>query len=145
MCPVPLRDAEGIRRDSALAELLWEVSKFVFSRDDHGEPVRLSSGLALEGVADDLTGGAFFLCGDDRTDRPCCTPALRDRPVWLARSLGEALEITAGLPSWSDCPKFSGAGDISVMRTATVPLGLDELRDNPVTGPSPGPSSEHRS
>ncbi|MEV5282961.1 hypothetical protein [Streptomyces sp. NPDC051993] len=125
---------DSIRRDSALAELLWQVCEFDLSRDDHGEPVRLSSGLALEAVSGDFTGGTFFLCGDDHTARPVLYASSEGQAGLIGQSLCEALGIMAGLPSWRDCLKFSGAGELSVMQTAADHLSRDELRDDPELG-----------
>lgn len=49
----------------------------------------------------------------------------------IGDSLTEALEIMVGLPSWWDCLKFSGSGDLAVMRTSADHLRADELRDEP--------------
>ncbi|MGX1546074.1 hypothetical protein [Streptomyces adustus] len=125
---------DSIQRDSALAELLWQVCEFDLSRGDHGEPVRLSSGIALDGVAGDYTGGTFFLCGDRGTARPVLYASSEGQAGLISQSLAEALEIMIGLPSWWDCLKFSGSGDLEVMRTTAVHLGRDELRDEPELG-----------
>jgi hypothetical protein len=45
---------EMVRQDRGLAELLREVREFDLMRGDHGEPVRLSSGHPLEGIAGDF-------------------------------------------------------------------------------------------
>jgi hypothetical protein len=118
---------ESIRRDPALAELLWQVCEFDLSRGDHGEPVRLSSGLALDGIAGDFTGGTFFLCGDPQESRPVLYASSEGQAGLIGQSLAEALEIMGGLPSWYDCLKFSGGGDLSVMQTTADHL----LRDEP--------------
>ncbi|WP_331749959.1 hypothetical protein OG529_36145 (plasmid) [Streptomyces longwoodensis] len=119
-----------IRRDPELAELLWNVCEFDLSRAEHGEPVLLSSGLALESVAGDFTGGTFFLCGDGRR-RPALYADSEGQAGLIGENLSEALEIMVGLPSWRDCLKFSGAGDLAVMRTAADHLERDEHRDEP--------------
>ncbi len=49
----------------------------------------------------------------------------------IGRSLHEALEMMIGLPSWYDCLKFSGGGDVAVMQIAAQHLRNDELRDCP--------------
>ncbi len=123
-----------IRRDPALAELLWNVCEFDLSRGDHGEPVRLSSGLALDGVAGDFTGGTFFLCGDHRKARPVLYASSEGQAGLIGQSLAEALEIMVGLPSWWDCVSFSGSGDLEVMRTTAGHLGHDELKNEPEIG-----------
>ncbi|MGW0836627.1 hypothetical protein [Streptomyces prunicolor] len=122
---------DSIRGDSGLAELLWSVCEFDLSRGDHGEPVRLSSGLALEGVAGDFTGGTFFLCGDGSADRPVLYASSEGQAGLIGQSLTEALEIMVRLPSWWDCLKFSGSGDLTVMRTTADHLRHDELEDQP--------------
>ncbi|MET8954762.1 hypothetical protein [Streptomyces sp. NPDC004533] len=125
---------DSIRRESALAELLWQVCEFDLSRGDHDEPVRLPSGVALDGVAGDFTGGTFFLCGDRGTARPVLYASSEGQAGLIGQSLAEALEIMIGLPSWRDCLKFSGSGDLEVMRTTAAHLGRDELRDEPEIG-----------
>ena len=125
---------DSIRRDSGLAEQLWHVCEFDLSRGDQGEPVRLSSGLALEGVAGDFTGGTFFLCGDGSKGRPVLYAGSEGQAGLIGQSLTEALEIIVGLPSWRDCLKFSGSGDLTVMHTTADHLRHDELRDQTEIG-----------
>ncbi|MFJ2513527.1 hypothetical protein ACIPEL_20555 [Streptomyces griseoviridis] len=121
---------DSIRRDSDLAEVLWRLCEFDLSRSDPGEPVRLSSGVALEGIAGDYTGGTFFLCGNGKI-RPVLYASSEGQAGLIGNSLTEALEIVVGLPSWWDCLKFSGAGDLAVMRATADHLRGDELRDEP--------------
>ena len=120
-----------VRRNPDLAELLWQVCEFDLSRGDHGEPVRLLSGLALQGVAGDFTGGTFFLCGDRRPARPVLYASSEGQAGLIGQSLAEALENMLGLPSWYDCLKFSGTGDLTVMQTTAVHLGREELNEDP--------------
>jgi hypothetical protein len=122
---------DSIRRDSDLAEALWRVCEFDLSRSDPGEPVRLSSGVALEGIAGDYTGGTFFLCGDSSEERSVLYAGSEGQAGLIGRSLTEALEIMVGLPSWWDCLNFSGGGDLAVMRTTADHLRNDELRNEP--------------
>lgn len=122
---------DAIRQDADLAELLWHVCEFDLSRRDHGESVRLSSGLALEGIAGDFTGGTFFLCGERSETRPVLYASSEGQAGLIGRCLGEALEIMAGVPSWRDCLKFSGGGELAVMQTAAEHLNRDELSDQP--------------
>ncbi|MEV8099677.1 hypothetical protein [Kitasatospora sp. NPDC085879] len=122
---------DSIRRDRDLAAALWRVCEFDLSRNDPGEPVRLSSGASLEGVAGDYTGGTFFLCGDSSRDRSVLYASSEGQAGLIGRSLAEALEIIVGLPSWWDCLKFSGTGDLTVMRTTADHLRDDELRNEP--------------
>ncbi|MEU2727204.1 hypothetical protein ABZ650_05620 [Streptomyces griseoviridis] len=121
---------DSIRRDSDLAEVLWRLCEFDLSRSDPGEPVRLSSGVALEGIAGDYTGGTFFLCGNGKV-RPALYASSEGQAGLIGNSLTEALEIMVGLSSWWDCLKFSGAGDLAVMRATADHLRGDEFRDEP--------------
>ncbi|MCM0673864.1 hypothetical protein NCC78_03970 [Micromonospora phytophila] len=125
---------EVVRQDLRLAELLWEVCEFDLTRGDHGEPVRLSSGQPLEGIAGDFTGGTFFLCGERRSTRPVLYASSEGQAGLIGRNLGEALEVMVGLPSWQDCVKFSGGGDLMIMQSAAEHLQRDELRDQPGIG-----------
>ncbi|MFI6332456.1 hypothetical protein ACIBBG_29625 [Micromonospora chersina] len=122
---------ELVRHDLSLAALLGEVCEFDLTRGDHGEAVRLSSGQALEGIAGDFTGGTFFLCGERRWRRPVLYASSEGQAGLIGHSLTEALEIMIGLPSWWDCLKFSGSGDLVAMQSAAEHLQRDELRDQP--------------
>nr|WSX78657.1 hypothetical protein OH826_35325 [Streptomyces sp. NBC_00899] len=124
---------DSIRRDSGLAEVLWRVCEFDLSRSDPGEPIRLSSGIALEGIAGDYTGGTFFLCGEGGKDRPVLYASSEGQAGLIGSSLAAALEVTVGLPSWWDCLKFSGSGDLTVMLTTADHLRYDELANEPET------------
>jgi hypothetical protein len=125
---------EMVRQDPGLAELLWEVCEFDLTRGNHGEPVRLSSGHALEGIAGDFTGGTFFLCGERRSIRPVLYASSEGQAGLIGHSLANALEVMIGLPSWWDCLKFSGGGDLATMQSAAEHLQRDELRDQPELG-----------
>lgn len=124
---------EMVRQDPGLAELLCEVCEFDLSRGDHGEPVHLSSGQALEGIAGDFTGGTFFLCGQRRPTRPVLYASSEGQAGLIGRSLADALEVMVGLPSWWDCLKFSGDGDLATMRSTAEHLQRDEIKDEPDT------------
>jgi hypothetical protein len=125
---------ETVRQDLSLAELLWIVCEFDLTRCDHGEPVRLSSGHPLEGIAGDFTGGTFFLCGERRSVRPVLYASSEGEAGLIGHGLAEALEVMIGLPSWWDCLKFSGGGDLVTMRSAAEHLHQDEVRDHPELG-----------
>ena len=125
---------ERIRQDLGLAELLWEVCEFDLARGDHGEPVLLSSGHAVEGIAGDFTGGTFFLCGERRSIRPVLYASSEGQAGLIGHSLAETLEVMIGLPCWWDCLKFSGGGDLVTMQSAAEHLQRDELRDQPELG-----------
>jgi hypothetical protein len=125
---------EMVRQDRGLAELLREVCEFDLMRSDHGEPVRLSSGHPLEGIAGDFTGGTFFLCGEPRPIRPVLYASSEGQAGLIGQSLAEALEVMIGLPCWWDCLKFSGGGDLVAMQSAAEHLRRDELRNQPEIG-----------
>ncbi|GIG70518.1 hypothetical protein [Phytomonospora endophytica] len=120
-----------IRQDRGLTELLSRVCEFDLTRGDHGEPVRFSSGLSLEGIAGDFTGGTIFLCGDHGPTRPVLYAGSEGQAGVVGRNLAEVLEVLVGLPSWWDCLKFSGGGDLAVMQVAAEHLERDEHRDEP--------------
>jgi hypothetical protein len=123
-----------IRHDRAVAELLVDVCEFDLTRGEHVEPVRLSSGLALEGIAGDFTGGTFFLCGGLSETRPVLYASSERQAGVIGTSLPEALEIMIGLPSWEDCLKFSANGELAAMRAAAGYLQLSELRERAELG-----------
>ena len=126
---------DTVRQDLSLAELLSEVCEFDLTRSDHGETVRLSSGLAMEGVAGDFEGGTFFLCGKRRLMRPVLYASSEGQAGLIGDSLAEALEVMIGLPSWWDCLKFSGGGDLVTMMSAAEHLQRDELSERPEVAP----------
>ncbi|WP_234359086.1 hypothetical protein [Plantactinospora sp. BC1] len=123
-----------VRRDPGLAELLRDVCEFDLTRGDHVESVRLLSRQVLEGIAGDFTGGTFFLCGERRSIRPVLYASSEGQAGLIGHSLAEALEVMIGLPSWWDCLKFSGGGDLVTMQSAADHLQRDEFRDQPELG-----------
>lgn len=123
-----------IRQDPDLTELLWQTCEFDLTRGDHGELVHLSSGRALEGIAGDFTGGTFFLCGERGTNRPVLYASSEGQAGLIGRTLTEALGIMVGLPSWWDCLKFSGDGDLTVMQSTAEHLARDLVGDQPEIG-----------
>lgn len=122
---------QAIRQDPQLADLLAQVCEFDLARGEHGEPVRLSSGQPLEGVAGDFAGGTFFLCGAPQSTRPVLYASSEGQAGLIGRSLTEALQIMVGLPSWWDCLKFAGGGDLTVMEATAAHLKRDQLKDQP--------------
>jgi hypothetical protein len=52
----------------------------------------------------------------------------------IGRSLTEALEVMIGLPSWWDCLKFSGGGDLTIMQSTAEHLRRDQPREQPEFG-----------
>ncbi|MGC4815624.1 hypothetical protein ACLQ29_34435 [Micromonospora sp. DT228] len=122
---------ELVLQDRILADLLREVCEFDLTRGDYCEHVRVSSGAALKVVAGDFTGGRFFLCGEPRSIRPVLYASSEGQAGLIGRSLAEALQFMVGLPSWWDCLKFSGDGDVVTMNLAAEHLQRDELTDRP--------------
>ncbi|GGM63018.1 hypothetical protein ACFFX1_42640 [Dactylosporangium sucinum] len=90
---------ELIRRGPEVTALLWDVCEFDLERAGYYSPVRLSSGLPLEGVAGDYTGGAFFLCGEPSPSRPVLYASSEGEAGVIGRDLAAALAVTIGLPS----------------------------------------------
>jgi hypothetical protein len=123
-----------VRHAPDLAELLLETCEFDLTRGDHAEPVRLSSRHALEAIAGDASGGTFFLCGERRSTRPVLYASSEGEAGLIGQSLTDALEIMIGLPSWRDCLKFSGGGDLVIMKSAAEHLQRDEFTDQPDIG-----------
>jgi hypothetical protein len=124
-----------IREDRALVEIFADPFEFDVRRTEYVDAPRLASGLRLEVVAGDFTGGKFYLCGEGLT-----------RPVWYASSEGEAgiiskdfsevLGLVVGLPYWRDCLKYSTNGDLASMQAAARFLQRDMLADDPEMVPA---------
>lgn len=115
---------ELIRADQDLADSLADVCEFDTALGDDF----FLSGDQLEPVAGDSTGGTFFLCGEPRS---VLYVSSEGQAGVIGESLQDALEVIVGLPSWHDCLKFSGEGDLAVMLTAAEHLRRDELNDEP--------------
>jgi hypothetical protein len=120
-----------IRQDDELAALLWRRWEFSVERSRPDEPGSVASGAALECLAGDWTGGLFYSCGEPGATRPVLYASSEGQAGLIGASLGEALTVIVGLPSWRDCLGFSGGGDLSVMAATAGHLAEDERRTRP--------------
>ena len=108
------------------ADLLAGVFGFDVSSGNEAESFETSSGLALQTVAGDSTGGTFLLCGPSNVDQPVLYVSSEGQAGVISCNLKEALELIIGLPCWQDCLTFSGDGDIAIMAT-TAGYSLRDL------------------
>ncbi|WP_405594700.1 hypothetical protein OG741_02675 [Streptomyces sp. NBC_01410] len=92
------RVLELLRTRSDLAELAAFPFDFDVDRAYHVEAVHLASGVSLEPIAGDDTGGTYFLCGGTAV----LHASSEGDASLLADSVGEALEILVRLPGWCD-------------------------------------------
>src|SRR5262245_42752466 len=104
---------DRLRADPELAALIDGFPmEFDLARLDHVEPVRLSSGLALEPVAGTGSGGTFFLCGNPVTERPVLYADSEGQAGLIAADLAEALTLELVLPYWGESLSSSADGDL---------------------------------
>jgi hypothetical protein len=113
-----------VRDEQDLVEILAGSFEFDIRRSECVGDPQLASGLPLEVIAGDFTGGKFYLCGEQAA-----------RPVWYASSEGEAgviakdfsdaLGLVIGLPYWRDCLQYSNNGDLGSMQVAASFLQRD--------------------
>ncbi|MBP2402158.1 hypothetical protein [Streptomyces syringium] len=125
---------QQISEDRELAVLLADVFEFDIRRKVDGESTRLASGLPLEGIAGDFTGGMFYLCGTPDLCRPVLYASSEGDAGIIATDLSEALALVAGFPYWRDCLKYSAGGDLSAMESATAFLCHDMMENCPTIG-----------
>ncbi|KDN81777.1 hypothetical protein [Kitasatospora cheerisanensis] len=98
-----------VRDHRTVAEFLSWPGDFDLLGAEHGEPVHLASGLALEAFAGDGAGGTFFFCGDGGEERPVLYADSEGGAALLALGLPELLCLLLVVPWWRDCPGFTAA------------------------------------
>ncbi|MDI9889365.1 hypothetical protein QMZ92_34900 [Streptomyces sp. HNM0645] len=132
------RSADLLRRlrdDPALVELLSYPFEFDIRRADYVDAPRLMSGISLEVVAGDFTGGKFYLCGEG-PDRPMLYASSEGEAGLIASDFSGALGLVVGLPYWRDCLKYSEDGDVASMQAAASFLQRDMLANDPEVVPA---------
>ncbi|MFJ6940608.1 hypothetical protein [Streptomyces sp. NPDC101132] len=113
--------------------LLRSSFEFDVERKAYGEGLRLASGAALEPIAGDFTGGAYFLCPEEDGSRAVVFASSDGEAGLIADDLAGALEVIVGL-GWRDCLAFSGGGDVKVMQATARHAERSLARDNPQIG-----------
>ncbi|MFJ5989722.1 hypothetical protein [Lentzea sp. NPDC092896] len=93
--------------DNARLRELLAFFEFDVSRAKAGEDASIDSGLPLEPVAGDFTGGQFYLCGEASSERPVLYASSEGQAGLVANNLREAVELVVGLPHWRDCLTFA--------------------------------------
>ncbi|MEU2023163.1 hypothetical protein ABZ565_13470 [Streptomyces sp. NPDC016469] len=116
------RVLELLRSRPDLAELAAFPFDFDVERAYHVEAVHLASGMELEPVAGDDTGGTYFLCGGTAV----LYASSEGDAVLIADSVSEALEMLVRLPGW--CEGLSAELDEEGLRAA-VRAGDAEARE----------------
>ncbi|MGC4949456.1 hypothetical protein ACLQ2N_25085 [Streptomyces sp. DT224] len=116
------RVLELLRARPDLAELAAFPFGFDVERAYHVEAVHLASGMELEPVAGDDTGGTYFLCGGAAV----LYASSEGDAVLIADSVSEALEMLVRLPDW--CEGLTADLDEEGLRAA-VRAGDAEARE----------------
>ncbi|MDH6630587.1 hypothetical protein M2271_008448 [Streptomyces sp. LBL] len=122
---------QRIDEDQELPELLADAFEFDVRRKGGGESPRLASGIPLEGIAGDFTGGMFYLCGIAGSPRSVLYASSEGDAGIIATDLRETLMLVVGFPYWRDSLKYSAGGDLSAMKSATAFLCRDMMADRP--------------
>lgn len=117
------RVLELLRSRPDLAELAAFPFDFDVERARHVEAVHLASGMELEPVAGDDTGGTYFLCGGTAV----LYASSEGDAVLIADSVSEALEMLVRLPGW--CEGLTAELDEAGLRAA-VRAGDAEARED---------------
>ncbi|MCI3269602.1 hypothetical protein [Streptomyces cylindrosporus] len=125
---------QRIEEDEELAALLGDAFEFDVRRKAGDESARLASGLPIEAVAGDFTGGMFYLCGTGASARPMLYASSEGDAGIIATDLREALGLVVGFPYWRDCLKYSAGGDLAAMESATGFLCRDLVANWPAVG-----------
>lgn len=122
---------QRIGAEEQLSTLFAEVFEFNVHRTAPTDSPRLASGMTLEPIGGDFTGGMFYLCGDGESSRPVLYASSEGGAGIIAGNLIEALELIIGFPYWRDCLGYSSNGDLASMELAAEFLTLDLLADHP--------------
>jgi hypothetical protein len=125
---------QRIDEDRELAVLLADAFEFDVRRKVSDESPRLASGLPLEVIAGDFTGGMFYLCGTIGSPRPVLYASSEGDAGIIATELSEALALVVGFPYWRDCLKYSAGGDLGAMESAAALLYRDMMANRPAIG-----------
>jgi hypothetical protein len=125
---------QRIDEDQRLSALLADAFEFDVRRKTGGGSPWLPSGLPLEGIAGDLTGGMLYLCGAVDSPRPVLYASSEGDAGIIATDLREALMLVAGFPFWRDSLKYSAGGDLGAMESATAFLCREMMADRPAIG-----------
>jgi hypothetical protein len=112
---------DRLRGNARASDLLADVFDFDIARDEHGEAVRLASGVELRPVAGDASGGTFFVC-----DGPVLYASSEGSAGVLAADLTAMVELVVGVPVWHDV--VSDVDDPAAMRAA-FESAYEELRE----------------
>ncbi|MCX5318080.1 hypothetical protein [Streptomyces sp. NBC_00154] len=125
---------QRIDENRELSALLADAFEFDVRRKMGSESPRLASGLPLEGIAGDFTGGMFYLCGTTDNPRPVLYASSEGDAGIIATDLSEALALVVGFPYWRDSLKYSAGGDLDAMESATAFLCRDMIVNRPAIG-----------
>ncbi|WP_225802715.1 hypothetical protein [Streptomyces sp. NK15101] len=125
---------QRIEEDVKVAALLADVFEFDVRRKVGDESARLASGLMVEPIAGDFTGGVFYLCGTVGSARPVLYASSEGDAGIIATDLSEALGVVVGFPYWRDCLKYSAGGDLAAMELAADFLCRDLVANRPAIG-----------
>jgi hypothetical protein len=120
--------------DQRLSALLADAFEFDVRRKAGGGSPRLPSGLPLEGIAGDFTGGMFYLRGALDSPRPVLYASSDGDAGIIATDLREALVLVVGFPYWRGPLTYSAGGDLGAMESATALLCRDMMADRPAIG-----------
>lgn len=97
----------AIRDNAEAVRFLDWPGDFDLTRGEHGEPVHLASGAALEGFAGCGAGGTYFFCGEGGEERPVLYADSEGRAALLAVGLPELIRLLLVAPWWMDCRAFT--------------------------------------
>ncbi|MFJ8963714.1 hypothetical protein ACIRG5_30425 [Lentzea sp. NPDC102401] len=103
--------------DVRLSELL-AFFEFDVTRAKAELGASIESGLPLEPVAGDFSGGQYYLCGDAGSGRPVLYASSEGQAGLIANNLREAVELVVGLPCWHDCLTFADFEPKPLTRTS---------------------------
>ncbi|WP_030796490.1 hypothetical protein [Streptomyces sp. NRRL S-337] len=98
-----------------LADFPFEFDTLVaaFGPLTHVEPVRLASGVPLDPIAKDHSGGTYFLCGEgDDEDRPVLFADSEGSAGLIGTTLRDALLLLIGLPCADEALHWEEEGRI---------------------------------
>jgi hypothetical protein len=125
---------QRINENQKLSTLLADAFEFNVKRAESHDAPRLASGLPLESIAGDLTGGRFYLCGTEDSCRSVLYASSEGDAGLIASDLREALLLVVGFPYWRDSLKYSANGNLDSMESAMTFLCRDIVVNRPTIG-----------
>jgi hypothetical protein len=123
---------KAIGESPEILEGLWDLADFTPIVEGPSDWFARASGDPMRILGRDPTGGRFALSpGTPSGSEVLFYVGSEGEAGVIAPWLADGLRMMIALPSWLDCLKFSGGGDLEAMRQARDRLERDLQADRP--------------